>query len=322
MHVFIDTNILLRFFHFTEEELDALSDVFASHEHGSAIVHLTEQVRDEFARNREGKIKDALKKFREGRQVPQLPAFLKGYEEYGEIRELTTQILDKRKSILGKVDRDIKGKQLPADRLLEGIFQSSELTSVSEENFQHAARRMAVGNPPGKKGSLGDAINWEILLESLPSNEDIHVISVDGDFYSPIYENSPHNFLSEEWSRRNGGTLFVYRSLSAFMKEHFDGIAFSFDKEKEALIEELAHSGSYSTTHALVAQLEHYNYFSLREAMRILEAAAHNTQFGHVVCDHDVAMFLARIAGPHISNIPPGRGLTLLQDAIQSLGEE
>jgi len=63
MHVFIDTNILLSFFHFSNEELDSLNDVFASHKHGSATVHLTDQVRDEFRRNREVKIKDALGRF-------------------------------------------------------------------------------------------------------------------------------------------------------------------------------------------------------------------------------------------------------------------
>ena len=63
MHVFIDTNILLNFFHYTKDELGALSNVFASHEHGSATVYLTDQVHDEFCRNRESKIKDALVQF-------------------------------------------------------------------------------------------------------------------------------------------------------------------------------------------------------------------------------------------------------------------
>ena len=50
MHVFIDTNIILNFFHFASEEIVALNDVFASHKHGSANVHLTEQVCNEFGR--------------------------------------------------------------------------------------------------------------------------------------------------------------------------------------------------------------------------------------------------------------------------------
>lgn len=34
MHIFIDTNILLNFYHFTSEDLDALNSVFVSHEQG------------------------------------------------------------------------------------------------------------------------------------------------------------------------------------------------------------------------------------------------------------------------------------------------
>ncbi|RMB09026.1 hypothetical protein BXY39_1673 [Eilatimonas milleporae] len=52
MHIFIDTNIFLNFFHFTKDDLDALNDVFASQEHDAATVYLTEQVRDEIRRAR------------------------------------------------------------------------------------------------------------------------------------------------------------------------------------------------------------------------------------------------------------------------------
>jgi predicted nucleic acid-binding protein len=82
MHVFIDTNILLNFFHFSKDELDALNDVFSSHENGAVTVHLTQQVCAEFRRNRENKIKDALKRFKDGKFSAQLPSFMKGYEEY------------------------------------------------------------------------------------------------------------------------------------------------------------------------------------------------------------------------------------------------
>src|SRR5262245_16627741 len=64
MHVFIDTSILLNFYHFTSDDLDALNSVFVSHTQGTVTVHLTDQVRDEFNRNREAKLRDALKQFR------------------------------------------------------------------------------------------------------------------------------------------------------------------------------------------------------------------------------------------------------------------
>ncbi len=86
MHVFVDTNVLLNFYHFSKDELDSLNTVFASHEHGLATVHLTQQVHDEFSRNREGKIKDALNRFNDAKVTVQPPSFMKDYEEAKEIQ--------------------------------------------------------------------------------------------------------------------------------------------------------------------------------------------------------------------------------------------
>ena len=159
MHVFIDTNILLNFFHFTKDELDALNDVFASHQHGAAIVHLTQQVCDEFKRNRENKIKDALKRFNEVNYSAQLPYFMKSYDEYAGIRRLSTELQGLVKSISAKVNVDIVEKRLVADNLINDIFHRAEVIPTSIEVFKSAKMRLAIGNPPGKKGSIGDAIN-------------------------------------------------------------------------------------------------------------------------------------------------------------------
>ncbi|MDP3110782.1 MAG: PIN domain-containing protein [Thermodesulfovibrionales bacterium] len=316
MHVFIDTNILLNFFHFSKDDLDALNDVFASHEHGSAIVHLTEQVCDEFKRNREVKIKDALKRFTDIKYAAQLPYFMKAYEEYDEIRKLSADLQKKQKSIMEKVISDITGKNLLADRLIGDIFERSKIIKTTTEVFNSASRRMAIGNPPGKNNSIGDAINWIVLLYSVPDNEDLHIISEDGDYYSTLNEESVHPFLSEEWAHKKKSKLYAYRTLSEFMKEHFDGVAFSFDKDKEALIDDLKDAGSFSATHSLVAQLESYSYFSLKEVNRILAAAVGNNQFGYIVTDGDVSAFLNRVAVPHMANISNDEYKTILQSAI------
>ncbi len=84
MNVFIDTNIFLTFFHFSKDELGVLGDIFASHEHGSVKVHLTQQVQDEFRINREGRIRDALKRFKETTPPVQFPSFVRTYDGYKE----------------------------------------------------------------------------------------------------------------------------------------------------------------------------------------------------------------------------------------------
>jgi hypothetical protein len=54
---------------------------------------------------------------------------------------------------------------------------------------------MSVGNPPGKQGSLGDAINWEALLAEVPDGEDLYLIADDRDYLSVLNENKPKEFL-------------------------------------------------------------------------------------------------------------------------------
>ena len=228
---------------------------------------------------------------------------MKGYEEYAEIRTLSSQLESKRKSLLTTLKLDIQNRNLVADRLIDDIFSSSEMSPVSRELFEQASMRVALGNPPGKHKSLGDAINWLILKRDVPPGEDIHVISGDGDFYSALDEDLPHPFLVEEWERELGGKLSVYRTLSSFMKQNFDGVAFSFDKEKEGLIDALSESQSFASTHSIISKLESHAYFSLKEVIRILEAAVENGQFGAIVTDYDVSDFLNRVAVMHVGSI-------------------
>lgn len=316
MHVFIDTNILLNFFHFTKEEIDALSNVFASHAQGAATVHLTEQVCDEFSRNRENKIKDALKKFKDVKFVAQLPAFMKQYEEYEQIRQKSAELQELAKAISQKVDSDVIQSGLLTDTLIKDIFDKSKPIPTTLELFAKAQMRVALGNPPGKNGSMGDAVNWMALLDAIPDGENLHVISEDGDFYSTLDENRPHPFLKDEWKTKKHADLFVYRTLSSFLKDHFDGVAFSYDKDKDALIDSLAESGAFAVTHNLVAKLERFSYFSLKEVQRILSAAVGNNQFGWVVNDADVYAFLKRVAVPRLGSLSDPEHIDLLQKML------
>lgn len=77
MNLFIDTNIFLSFFHLTNDDLDELHKLTVLLENKQITLWLTEQVRDEFARNRENKISEAVKKLSEQRSKPQFPQICK-----------------------------------------------------------------------------------------------------------------------------------------------------------------------------------------------------------------------------------------------------
>lgn len=304
MHVFIDTNILLSFFHFSKDDLNALETVFSPHKH--AVVYLTDQVRDEFRRRRESRIKGALQRFENAKFKAQIPHFMKEYPEYEDMLTLSGQLEEKRKSIMKSVNSDIRDETLPADQLIAGIFgifQRHPVKQTTDEIFTEAWRRVTSGNPPGKDRSMGDAINWVTLLHSVPDKNTLHVVSEDGDYYSVLDEKSAHPFLRDEWKRKKHSELCVYRTLTDFMRVHFNGIAFTFDNEKERLIDNLETSGSFAMTHQIVRDLERYKYFSLWEVNRILQAACDNDQVGAIVTDLDVSGFLNRVAVPRMSDV-------------------
>src|SRR5690606_18322068 len=97
---------------------------------------------------------------------------------------------------------------------------------------------------------------------------------------------------------------------------HFDGVAFAFDKTKGALIDALFKVGSFASTHALIEKLEAYGYFSLKDVIRILEAAHKNDQFGWIVTDLDVSDFLNRIAVPRRHEIDNPELVEILDKVI------
>ena len=113
------------------------------------------------------------------------------------------------------------------------------------------------------------------------------------------------HFLKQEWREKKDADLHVYRTLSSFLRTHFDGVAFSFVGAKSELIERLRTCPNFAATHEVVGELEEYGYFTLDEVTAILEAARANNQVGWILGDQDVAAFLSRVALPLKDQLAP-----------------
>src|SRR5687768_12002271 len=115
MHLFIDTNIYLSFLHYTSDELEELKKLPAVIRQKKVTLHLPEQVVDEFYRNRESKVADALKRLREQRLNPQLPQFCKEYSESNRLRDAQKAYDRAHADLLRKVTEDALARNLRAD---------------------------------------------------------------------------------------------------------------------------------------------------------------------------------------------------------------
>lgn len=95
MNLFIDTNIFLSFFHFTNDDLEEIHKLTVLVEKKKVVLWVTEQVKNEFYRNRGNKLGDALNRLKDVKVKPQFPQICKGYDEYNEVRDLHEKYLKK-----------------------------------------------------------------------------------------------------------------------------------------------------------------------------------------------------------------------------------
>ena len=91
-HLFLDSNIWLSLYSFTNDDLEQFEKLERLIDKDIHIV-ITKQVCDEVMRNRESKIKDALKDFKIG--TLSFPAFSKGYSEYEDIKREYNKLKNK-----------------------------------------------------------------------------------------------------------------------------------------------------------------------------------------------------------------------------------
>jgi hypothetical protein len=88
MHAFIDTNMFLLFYQYSEDDMEELAKFRVLLRKKELTLWLPQQVMDEFNRNREKTIAAALKELRQQRLSCKFPAMSKGYGEHDLLRKL------------------------------------------------------------------------------------------------------------------------------------------------------------------------------------------------------------------------------------------
>jgi hypothetical protein len=251
----------------------------------------------------------------------QFPQICRQYPEYEKLIELQNKYEKIHKQLLEKIIIDEKGRQLLADKILEELFACSEVISEDEEVRKLARDRFDRGNPPGKDGSYGDAIIWETILKSIPDEEELYFVSDDKDFISNLNQDEMKEFLVNEWAKLKHSKITFYRRLSSFTGDHFPEIKISTEYEKELLITDLFHSGTFASTHLIISKLNKYVSFNEEQLKRLVSAAINNSQVNLIINDPDVKLFYLSILDRYCSKIYIEETLALV-DMIKPENEE
>ncbi len=295
MQLFIDTNILLSFYALNQDDLAELSKLINAIDKQQITLLLTDQIIDEFNRNREQRIEGAIKSLRAQTFNPQFPQLCEDYPEIDSLRESLKQYEQAHISLTTKIMADIKAKNLKADRIIQSLFSLGKKLTNSNIMLDRARLRMGVGNPPGKNNSLGDAINWECLLDETLEGEDLYFITGDKDYCSALNDDEFSDFLLTEWYDKKQTKIYFYKRLSSFCKERFPEITLATARDKEFLIRDLVNSQSISQTQAAIAKLSYYTKFTAAQVNMIIAAAISNRQVVWSIEDNQVKSFLLSV---------------------------
>ena len=302
MYLFIDTNIYLSFYHFNKDDITELYKLHKMIEAREITLLITDQVINEYYRNREKKINDAIKQIRDIKQ--DFPRFIVDYKEYLELRDIYKNYSSKYEELMDKVATDISSNTLAADRIITDLITVAKQLNHQKVHLEKAKERISVGNPPGKNGSLGDAINWEILLDfAYDEYEEIHFVSIDKDYGSILDDNKINEYLEREWSNKVKNKLYYYDRLSSFFKKNYPVIEFNENIDRQIDVSKLCNSQNYRDTHKAISKLNTYVTFSTKDVTRILEALQNNSQINGIIEDHDIFWFYQTIWMKYIKDV-------------------
>lgn len=219
-NLFIDANIWLSLYFFSNDTLNQFESL-KEYLNKQIKLFVSDQVYNEVLRNRDGRIKEAWDSFsKKSFQVNKAPTFCQEYPEYDAIQKQSNVLEQQYNELKDKIKHDILTHSLKADKLLSELFDGIEKMNTSSEITSKAEQRSKVGNPPGKKDSIGDGINWELLLECVPDGEDLFLISGDGDFCSKFDNDKLNFFLEKEWNKKKKSKIHFYTTLFDFMNDH------------------------------------------------------------------------------------------------------
>ncbi|WP_316753317.1 PIN domain-containing protein [Pedobacter gandavensis] len=304
IHLYIDTNAYLTFYHLSSDDLEELKKLLVLVKKTQEItLHLPEQTFDEFNRNREVKIADAIKRFREEKLTNQFPQMSKDYPEFKKMKDAIKQFDESKAKLLEKLMKDVLGKQLAADKLIEELFSTAQYYETDKTLINLAKLRFDLGKPPGKNKSYGDALNWETLIAFLPEKEDLYFISDDKDFYSEIVADNFNSYLLTEWKDKKHTKLYCYRRISDFFKENFPSIKIASEYEKELLISELGRKGSFSGARQTLIKLSQYEEFSSQQLQDFINVCMSNNQVFWIKDDLDIKEMILNIIVPNKDKI-------------------
>ncbi|MBU8904257.1 PIN domain-containing protein [Lactococcus cremoris] len=311
--IFIDTNVLLSLYDIGSDNLQKFEELLKLMENNIQVI-LPEQIKNEFYRNRENRLNQILTKLENFPTT--YPNIIRDNSKFNEISKKINDVKKEYETLKKETKKAAADESLKADKVIKQIFEKTTWLKVNDTVIKNAKRRFDTGNPPGKKGSYGDAINWETLLTEVEQKNDLFFVSGDNDYSSQLDRDNINSYLKVEWKNKKSSNILYFRSLDKLLKDNTFSTAISngnqnkeeittliadidlentFEQEKDELIQELQRSKNFAKTHTIINRLEKFSEWNLEQMEGLAEALINNSQVNYIISDDDVLNFYSKI---------------------------
>lgn len=208
--VFIDTNIFLGLY---ETNNNNITNIFVDISKLKDELVFSQQVFDEFLRNRDTIVPKEIKLCNSNTVNLHTTALLRHLDEFQELNELKNEFKQKNKELIKALKKILDN--IVEDPIFVGFRELYEydndnnpIFARTDEIIQRANERLLMGNPPidKKKGTIGDQIIWETLLENM--DEDLIFITEDKTYFDHKF------FLEHEYFRRTTKRIHITNKVS------------------------------------------------------------------------------------------------------------
>ena len=302
INLLIDANIYLRFYSYAEDTFNELEKLAALIETHKICLYLPDQVKKEVSRHREAEISRGVDRFATSNFKIEIPQFARHFKESLDLLDRLKAASEAKAELTKKIQEEIQTANLRADELIRKLGESAITVDNTTDHVERARLRNAIGEPPGKRETLGDQIIWESMLDAVPNDNDFHIITNDGDYYSKLKPDCPHASLESEWKYLKKGNLYCYKSLSKFTQNHFPDIKLPIDAIKHDAISKLVNSTNFTTTHDNIEKLSNIsNQLTFEDAAILFQAMVDNSQINWICMDSDVKSFYESLHGKFYS---------------------
>lgn len=150
MDVFVDANVLLSLYRLSGPDLEELKKLVALGKAGKLSVHINDQVRREYVRNRERTIRSSLDEFMKGRNRQPVPNIVEQYPEAKDLRTSIAAAARISEQLNQRALSDAAAGKLKADEVVTTLFRFFPPAPITAAVVGRAHNRHALGDPPGK----------------------------------------------------------------------------------------------------------------------------------------------------------------------------